>query len=61
MTYKYIRRKWIYRAISVNYKTISSKNDIYKVLYNRFKNGRFETLRLMYFLNSIINRDVCIN
>lgn len=43
--------------ISLNYKTSSSKYEIGKILKERFDEGKFESVRMVELLNSIIERD----
>lgn len=43
--------------ISLNYRSSSSKYEIGKILEARFDNGKFETVRMIQLLNSIIERD----
>ncbi len=64
--------KWVYESnwveneltadeytdlISLNYKTASSKYEIGKILNQKIDKGKFETLKIIKLLNSIIDRD----
>lgn len=43
--------------ISLNYNTPSSKYEIGKILKERFDEGKFESIKMIHLLNSIIDRD----
>lgn len=43
--------------ISLNYNTPSSKYEIGKILKERFDKGKFEAIKMIHLLNSIIDRD----
>lgn len=43
--------------ISLNYNTPNAKYEIRKILKERFDEGKFETIKVIYLLNSIIDRD----
>lgn len=43
--------------ISLNYNTPSSKYEIRKILKERFDEGKFEAIKIIHLLDSIIDRD----